>query len=56
MDRTFGLNYSTMYRDIKGNVVFVFKEREVSLRYRSDWTWTWPQLVSLILEQLKGEN
>jgi len=52
MDSTFNLDYQTIYRDNKGNVIFKFKETEVSLRYKQDWTWTWPDLVNLIKEKI----
>jgi len=52
MDKTFELDYITIYRDIKSNVIFKFREKEVSLRYRQGWSWTWPELVELIKKQL----
>lgn len=55
MDKTFRLDYIIMYRDNKSNVMFKFQEKEVSLRYKQDWSWTWPELVELIKKQLEGD-
>jgi hypothetical protein len=60
MSKTFRLEFITLYRDYKGNLILRFEELEVSLRVKKGWTFTWPDFTllvnELINEQFKEKN
>ena len=60
MSKTFRLEFITLYRDYKGNLILRFEELEVSIRVKKGWTFTWPDFTllvnELINEQFKEKN
>ena len=50
MSKTFKLEFIILYRDVKGNLILRFEEKEVSLRVKKNWKFTWPEFVSLVKE------
>ena len=50
MSKTFKQEFITLYRDVKGNLILHFIEKDVSIRVKKDWVFTWPQFTSLVRE------